>query len=58
MVLNAASLGVEIDAVVVRVPSQVSSPCIWGATARGGVTFMRSLFLMPSTCFITCLLFV
>ena len=36
----------------------MSSPCAKGATASGGVTFMRAAsFLMPSTCFIACLLF-
>ena len=36
----------------------MSSPCAKGATASGGVTFMHAVsFLMPSTCFIACLLF-
>ena len=37
---------------------RMSSSCARGATASGGVTFMRAAsFLMPSTCFIACLLF-
>ena len=37
---------------------RMSSPCAKDATASGGVTFMRAAsFLMPSTCFIACLLF-
>ena len=36
----------------------MSSPCTKDATASGGVTFMRAVsFLMPSSCFIACLLF-
>ena len=36
----------------------MSSPCARGATASGGVTFMRAASsLIPSTCFIACLLF-
>ena len=43
MVLGrAAPLGVEIDAVVVRVPSHVILLRARGATASGGVTFMRA----------------
>ena len=49
-------LGVEIDAVVVRVPSHVFP--VRKGRHRGGVTFMRAASsLMPSTCFIVCLLF-
>ena len=52
-----APLGVEIDAVVVRF-HRMSSPCARGATASGGVTFMRAAsFLIPNTCFIAFLLF-
>ena len=37
---------------------RMSSSCVMGTTASGGVTFMRAFSsLIPSTCFIACLLF-
>ena len=37
---------------------RMSSPCARGATASGGVTLKRAASsLIPSTCFIACLLF-
>ena len=37
---------------------RMSSSCAMGATASGGVTFMRAFSsLIPSACFIVCLLF-
>ena len=50
-----APLRVGNNAVVIRVPSHIVLLRIMGATASGGVTFMRVFSsLIPSTCFIAC----
>ena len=57
MLGRVSPLGVEVDAVVVRVPSHVI-PVRKGCHRQCGVTVMRAASsLIPSTCFIACLLF-